>query len=418
MKTASIELLLTLVIVLVISGGCKPENQVPSKTIKIGVLLGFTGTGSQNAIETKAALDIGLQDANDYILRNGIDATVELYFEDTKSDTTEAKVKAQLLIDKGVSLIIGPYTSAEARAVKAIADAKNILLVTHSAVSTSLAIAGDNLLRFAPSDSYQAEALNAMLTADTIKAIIPVVRNDLWSNSLIAATTSGFELNGGTVISKQTFEPGTVDFSTIIAAVKSGLDQGEQRYGAGRTAIYLISYGDGTGFIEALSQSGLTKAVRIYGASAFAQSTLLTANAAAAGFAQKCLLQCPVFGFDEAASNIYEPLQARITGTIGYNASIYALAAYDILRTAVIARLTQESDPEFATFKAHFIETAASYYGATGRTELNEYGDRKHVTYDFWTVNYANSKYIWQLSAKYNTTDQTLRRIRLTSGGL
>ena len=74
---------------------CKQDDQVVSKKITVGVLLGFSGTGSQNAIETKAALDICLEDVNAYVQRNGLDATVELYYEDTKSDTTEAKIKAQ-----------------------------------------------------------------------------------------------------------------------------------------------------------------------------------------------------------------------------------------------------------------------------------------------------------------------------------
>jgi ABC-type branched-subunit amino acid transport system substrate-binding protein len=86
------------------------------------------------------------------------------------------------------------------------------------------------------------------------------------------------------------------------------------------------------------------------------------------------------------------------------------LAAYDILWTTVMTSLTQKQQPDFESFKAHFIETAGDYYGATGRTELDENGDRKHVFYDFWTIKKENDAYLWQLSAKYNTTDQLLRR--------
>ena len=180
--------------------------------------------------------------------------------------------------------------------------------------------------------------------------------------------------------------------------------------------IYLISYADGTAFLDALSKAGINSRIKIYGASAFAQSSSLTANQSAAGFAEQSMLQCPVFGFDEEAASIYNPIQIRIFNTIGSNVSIYALAAYDILWTTVIARLTQENNPDFATFKAHFIETAAGYYGATGRTELDTNGDRMHAIYDFWTIGNANSKYVWQLSAKYNTTDKSLRRIHLNAG--
>jgi len=314
------------------------------------------------------------------------------------------------LIDKGVRLIIGPYTSAETKAVKAIADAKNVLLVSHSAVSTSLAIPNDNLLRFVPSDFYQAEAMNAMLMSDTIRAIIPVVRNDLWSNSLIAATGSVFVANGGVSLPVHSFAPGTTDFSSLVASVKMAIETASATYDFHEMAIYLISYADGTDFLEALSLAGIPAGIRIYGASAFAQSTALIANTNAAAFATNVNLQCPVFGFDEAAANIYEPIQSRIQSAIGSKASIYALAAYDVLWTTVLASLTQQNDPGFAAFKAHFIETAGDYYGATGRTELDGNGDRKHVFYDFWAVRNENGFDAWKLSAKYNTSGQLLQK--------
>jgi len=379
-------------------------------TIKIGVLLGITGTGSQNAIETRAALDVCLENLQAYMERNGITAEIKLYYEDTQSDTNIAKIKAQSLIDKGIRLIIGPYTSAEAKVVKRIADAKNVLVVSHSAVSTSLAIPNDNFLRFAPSDTYQAEAINAMFQNDSIKAIIPVVRNDLWSNSLVQATVSKFTINGGVALSQQTFEPGTTDFSAVIVGVKDAITTGKAQYGIDKIAIYLISYADGTDFLAALSDAGLTENVKIYGASAFAQSTVLLANPKAVEMANNSNLQCPVFGFDESAESIYEPIQTRIKANIGSRASIYALAAYDILWTAVMASLTEDEDQNFAAYKAHFIETAAGYFGATGRTELDENGDRRHVYYDFWAIKNENGAYSWWISAKYNTTDFSLRK--------
>jgi branched-chain amino acid transport system substrate-binding protein len=396
--------------VFLFANSCKQEEQIVTNHIKVGVMLGFSGTGSQNAIETKAALDICLEDANAYIQRNGLDATVELFYEDTKSDTTEAKIKAQSLIDKGVNLIIGPYTSSEAKAVKSIADASHVLLISHSAVSTALAIPDDNLLRFVPCDTYQAEAINAMFTADSIEAIIPVVRNDLWSNSLIVATVNGFENTGGVIISPQHYEPGTTDFSSLVTSLKTIITGASALYGENKIAVYLISYSDGVGFLEAMGNAGLTENIRFYGASAFAQSTALIDNEIAAEFAIASDLQCPVFGFDEAASNIYEPIQVRIINEIGTKASIYALAAYDILWTTIISSLTLKKQPEFEVFKAHFIETAGDYYGATGRTELDENGDRKHVIYDFWTIKNENELFNWQLVAKYNTTDKLLKR--------
>lgn len=75
------------------------------------MLLGFSGVGSQNAVETKAALDICMLDVKDYIDKEGYDLAVELIYEDTESDTSVAKIKVQSLIIKGVRIIIGLWTT-------------------------------------------------------------------------------------------------------------------------------------------------------------------------------------------------------------------------------------------------------------------------------------------------------------------
>ena len=394
-----------------LSYSCKKCETEDILQIKIGVLLGFTGTGSQNALETKTALDLCVEDAQAYLQRNGINATLELIYKDTKSDTTEAKLQAQSLYPELVQLIIGPYTSSEAKAVMGLKETRQMLIVSHSAVSTSLAIPDDNFLRFVPSDTYQAEAINAMFALDSVKAIMPVIRNDLWSNSLGAATHTRFIENGGNMLTRQTFEPGTTDFTPIANSVHQRIEIGLTTYRPDQFGVYLVSYADGTGFLEAMSGTGLVEGIRIYGASAFAQSAALVANPVAAEFAVQRQLQCPVFGFNEEAYTIYEPIQQRILAKIGTRASIYALAAYDILWTAMLTAITQEPNPDFAAYKAHFIETAGDYFGATGRTELDENGDRRHVFYDFWTVRKVNGVYTWQVSAKYNTTDRLIHRI-------
>jgi branched-chain amino acid transport system substrate-binding protein len=250
-----------------------------------------------------------------------------------------------------------------------------------------------------------------MFDADSIKAIIPVVRNDLWSNSLIDATKNKFTADGGVVLTQQTFEPGTTDFSAVAATVKALISSSIAEYGIGKVAVYLISYGDGTTFMEALSAAEVDESTSVYGASAFAQSSVLLANQTASAFAVITNLQCPVFGYDEDAASIYNPLLDRIESVTGTRASIYALAAYDILWNTVLTELSLETDPGFKAFKARFIQQASAYYGATGSARLDINGDRMHVFYDFWAVTNENGEFSWRRSASYNTSNQILTRL-------
>jgi ABC-type branched-subunit amino acid transport system substrate-binding protein len=41
---------------------------------------------------------------------------------------------------------------------------------------------------------------------------------------------------------------------------------------------------------------------------------------------------------------------------------------------------------DIGSLREAFINTANSYVGVTGRTELNDAGDRKYGSYDFWAV--------------------------------
>ncbi|GAB1419416.1 ABC transporter substrate-binding protein [Bacteroidales bacterium] len=412
MKTSNIALTLlffALASIVIGTSACKKETSKQAETLKIGALLGFSGIGSQNAVETKAALDICLHDIRDFISRNKLDIEVELLVEDTKSDTAHAKTKMQLLIEKGVRLIIGPYSSTEALVLKPLADTHNVLLVSHSAVATSLALPGDNFLRFAPSDTYQAEALNAMFQSDSIEGIVAVVRNDLWSNSLMEAVRNVYTSEGGNVIATIAFEPGTTNFIPLVTDVKTALAAGASTVDANKIGIYFISYADGTDLLQALNNGSIATVYKLYGASAYAQNSSLPANTSAAAFALERNLQCPVFGFDEGAATIYQPIQKKLENVIGSKASIYALAAYDILWTAFLTSITQKAESEFATFKAHFIETASAHFGATGRSELDENGDRKHVFYDFWALEEQSpADYRWVITAKYSTTSHNL----------
>ena len=80
--------------------------------------------------------------------------------------------------------VIGPQSSAEVARIKPYADANNILVISQGSTASSLAIPGDNILRFCPNDTREAEALVALLQHDGIRAIVPLWRNDAGNNGL------------------------------------------------------------------------------------------------------------------------------------------------------------------------------------------------------------------------------------------
>jgi branched-chain amino acid transport system substrate-binding protein len=71
----------------------------------------------------------------------------------------------------------------------------------------------------------------------------------------------------------------------------------------------------------------------------------------------------------------------------------YAEVAYDEFWVAVrtLNNHTGTTQDDITSLREAFISTANLYVGVTGRTELNDAGDRKYAPYDFWAVQPAHN---------------------------
>src|SRR5512138_3653746 len=171
----------------------------PQKAFQVGVLLPLSGSGSSTGQSTKVAMDIARQDITAWLGTIGSRERFQVIIADTRTDTAEALKQITNFYNQGIRVVIGPYSSAEVAAIKTFADSHGILVISPSSVAVSLAIPGDNIFRFVTSDRIQGKAMAAMLSADSIRAIIPMIRNDVWGNDLLGATTDNFTGQGGLV---------------------------------------------------------------------------------------------------------------------------------------------------------------------------------------------------------------------------
>ena len=92
----------------------------------------------------------------------------------------------------------------------------------------------------------------------------------------------------------------------------------------------------------------------------------------------------------------------------------FTLAAYDALGTVVRAALAAGGTENSATFRQALLRTASSYTGLTGSLELNEAGDRKYGTYDFWALCAAGETAVWKRVALYRSLPEgggTIQRL-------
>ena len=391
-------ILVSIILIITSLSGCVRTKPAPDE-VTIGALLSLTGDGASGGESGKAALNLALGDMNDYLSEVGADIRMKLIVEDTGTDPALALEKLKNLDKKGIKIIIGPQTSLEMQSVKDYADQNNILLISPSSTAPSLAISGDNLFRFCPDDSHQAEALAALMWQDNIRAVVPMWRGDNWGNELAAATKGSFDSLGGRVLDGIKYAPSTNDFSSELSALSARIEETVAAYGTEAVAVHLISLEEAATILNQVSDYPALSSVKWYGSDGAALSKAIVNNEGSAKSASRLGFVCPIYG--EGENDKYRLIQTRIENELKGRADAYALASYDALCVAVQVYLTTGITEDTTVLKKALQQVSQTYYGTTGWTVLNQAGDREFADYDFWAIRQEVDAFEWQHVAKY-----------------
>lgn len=370
-----------------------PADAQLGNTLTVGALLPLTGALSSYGEEAEAALKMAAKDANGKLAASGSAKRVALVIEDTKTDPRVALEKLQDLALDEIRIVIGPVTSAEVAAVKRYADENNVLVVSIGSTAPDLAIAGDNVLQLVPDDTRQGEVLARQMWDDGVRVVVPMWRTDVFGNNLQKLLLKeNFEELGGTVAAGVGYEPLVGDFSSSLHRINfivweqnlrslaQKVGDASMQHGAGSVGVYVVAFDEILPILIQADRHPELEAVRWYGSDGSAQVGGVVKNGEAAGFAIGTNFMNPIYGAEETEG--FKELEERLAGEIGREPRSYAEATYDALW---LAALTLDG-PASGSLRDSYAQTANSYIGVTGSTELNEAGDRKSGSYDFWAV--------------------------------
>jgi branched-chain amino acid transport system substrate-binding protein len=367
-------------------------------TILIGALLPLSGTLSSFGDSAEASLTLAVDDVNNQLAKSGSSSRVRLIIEDTKTDPNVAREKLMDLASQGIRIVIGPSTSAAVAAVKEYADQNGILIVSSSSTAPSLAIPNDNVFRFVPDDTHQAEALAKQMWNEGTRVIIPIWRTDVFGNNLQSLLKEKFEKLGGKMLDGVGYDPPVGNFAASLHRINfivweqelrsltSKVSDAVSQYGADKVGVYIVAFDEIVPIMIQANRHQELQSVRWYGSDGSAQHEGLIKNIEAAEFAVKTNFLNPIYRVE--ASDSFKKLEERIIEEIDRAPRSYAEVAYDEFWVAALTLKnyvgTQQDDID--SLREAFINTANFYIGVTGRTELNDAGDRKNGSYDFWTI--------------------------------
>jgi branched-chain amino acid transport system substrate-binding protein len=390
-----------------------PASASSKHTVILGALLSLSGASATLGESEEAGLKVALRDVNESFKKTHTNLGVGLIIEDTHTNPAFGIKELKDLASKGIRIVIGPSTSAELEAIKDYANNNGIILLSPSSTAPLLATSGDNIFRLVPDDTHQAEAIATQMRKDGIRVVIPMWRADVYGDRLVNSTKGDFQMLGGTVVDGVGYAPPVGHFSASLDRINlvlwdqqlksldSKVTQAISRYGTEKVGVYIVAFDEVVPiFIQAQDLPSLSK-VRWYGSDGSVLNSGLIRNVEAAKFAAKTSFLNPIYAIRVSHNNKTNLVESEIQNMIARIPRSYASVAYDSLWIAALTENASRATNDINTLTKTLVQTANSYTGITGNTTLNEAGDRKYASYDFWGVRDNNGVFTWEPVNRY-----------------
>ena len=335
-----------------------PVTQTPVK-VKIGYVLPLTGPGAAYAEVQQNAIEIALAEVNSNA------ELVEVVYEDSRLDPTEALTAAEKLVSLDNVDVLFAFSSGECLTVATKGAQENVLVVAPMASSVELDQVKDATIRLAPSDAAQGRAL-AEVVADqghTSAGIIHV--NDAWGQGLSAEFAAAFEARGGTVVVSESCKPDEPDYSAVLAKINA----------ANPDVLFLPVHPDGAvNLLKKAKEMGVD--VDLFGGDSFSNEAV-SSQAVSDGV----IFALPA----DSDTDQWEAFNSTYEEKFGKQSDINGAAAYDAVK--LVAEAAQRATSlEAGPLRQAAIQVAQNYAGATGVFTINDDGMATGKKYGMFVV--------------------------------
>lgn len=399
-------ILISCILISCILSSCSKNDPDPvpiANIVPLGAILDLSGDYSQEGLTGKAAIDIAISNLNQRYASVGSLTRFSCTYADTHMDTNLTLAAARLMYAGGIRLLVGgPGNSTELKSIKTFLDANSMLSLGCFSSSPSLAIPNDYIFRLITDDNVQAQALLRMMLADSLKALIPVWRDDTYGTGLYQTLKQKLQTAGCNVMAGVSYTPGSLNYQEMVTQISSQAGTAIATYGAARVGVILITYQEASDFLNAASSLNNLSLVKWYGCDANVQKASVTSDPIAAAFASGVRFLAPIMGIGTAGKfpATAQELSAAILTSTGLQPDAYALSAYDAVMIYALAYDLVHS------YNAPLIKTVlpsvcGSYDYLGISRKLNAAGDLASANYIFWKVTAIPGGYGWDSYATW-----------------
>ena len=228
------------------------SGTVNAETIKLGVILGYTGPIESLTPDMAAGAELAIKEVSASGALLGGSKVVPVRADTTCTDSAAATAATERLVtsDKINAIVGGDCSGVTTAMLQNVALANGIVMVSPSATSPALSTIKDNGLFFrtAPSDARQGQVLTAILKEKGVKKAALTYTNNDYGKGLANSIKTNFEKAGGKITISAAHEDGKGDYTAEVGALAA----------AGGDVLIVAGYLDqgGKGIIQAALDTG------------------------------------------------------------------------------------------------------------------------------------------------------------------
>ena len=348
--------------------------------VVIGGVLPLTGDASMSGEQLDVAIEYAEAQFNQYLEENGMDWSLEVVVADSQTSPDGALDQIGRHHANGISIVVGPYSSAELAVMKDYADSNGMVIVSPSSTAPALAIPGDNVFRLIPDDTQNGYVFAKLFENAGVATVIPIWRGDTWGDGLVDVARESFAELGGSMDEGIRYDADTTNFSEETAALS---DIVRRHMDGGKTAVLALSFQEIVPLIQTAMLHDNLDDVSWFVSSGTLFANELIDNPATADFMRAVNMTGPQF--ESLPNPTLDQVNAAVSDGTGRVPIVYVAGAYDAVWILGLSILESGSAETGAVLEA-MPGVLDGYDGALGQVSLNEAGDLEMANYGIYRI--------------------------------
>lgn len=296
-------------------------------SVKIGVITSLTGRFAEFGEQHQAGIQAALEDVN---AAGGIDGVpVEVVMEDDTSEVNAALAAAEKLVNEGLPLVMGAYSSSITNPLAQYFTRQERPFLVFTSSDDAITRPGSPWIYRINQPSYAYaqvlfdvfDAINAAEGEGTLHTIVTIHGNGAFESAVADAVDSLAADRGYEVLERQDYDQSGADFRPILNRFAS----------ENPDVVFMVSYAaDSVALMRQIQEVGLNAKVFAGGAAGFALPGFIEG----AGPATEYVYTATTWTKDVPYPGAQE-LNDRLTAILGRTPSYHAAQAYAGIITAV-----------------------------------------------------------------------------------